>query len=253
MLFSLASLPVSFLLSGAGAPALAPHVARPALFMQTKKAGDVQFDNDMSKWRPEDAEDEARPGSKHTMSGGFESTDTPDFFPDEEDPNAPGFTDGLMGSQVQNADKDRSHNPGVEGALDVDPDIYVPEAEDLSAAARGVKFELPKSGMTDLDLEMFCAASAQGDVLVQVRPVAMTYEEYYCGFTSPDDPNFPSDPAFSCTPSAGKMENRKGPPTDVVVTCNPQGRAGKLVGYLCFVLPDEKAFSTFYQITCDSQ
>ena len=31
--------------------------------------GGVSFDNDMSGWKPSD-----QPGSKHTMSGGFEST-----------------------------------------------------------------------------------------------------------------------------------------------------------------------------------
>ena len=44
----------------------------------------------------------------------------------------------------------------------------------------------------------------------------MTFEDYYCGFTSD------SHPAFSVSPDAGKMERRNGPPTTVTVTCNPK-------------------------------
>eukprot|EP00966_Prymnesium_polylepis_P114053 2635813-Prymnesium_polylepis.1 len=50
----------------------------------------------------------------------------------------------------------------------------------------------------------------------------MTYEKFYCGFTSD------SHPSFSCSPDQGKMENRNGPPTQITVTCNPQGKSGEL-------------------------
>ena len=48
--------------------------------------------------------------------------DTPDFFYEEGDENAEfgkdiSTMDGVMGSSLQNAKKDRSHNPGVEGAV----------------------------------------------------------------------------------------------------------------------------------------
>lgn len=49
------------------APLLRPALARPSLAMAEQPK--VSFDNDMSGWKPT-----AQPGSKHTMSGGFEST-----------------------------------------------------------------------------------------------------------------------------------------------------------------------------------
>ena len=33
---------------------------------------------------------------------------------------------------------------------------------------------------------------------------------------------------------------------------NPQGQSGDLVAYLCFILPDEKEYSSYYKITCKS-
>ncbi len=144
-------------------------------------------------------------------------------------------------------DKDRNSDPGVAGAMDVDPDIFVPDEENLEASKRGVVFELPKSGMTDLDFDMFTDGDKAKSIEIDVRPVAMAYEEFYCGFTAD------SHPAFSCTPISGKMERRNGPPTTVTVTCEPRGQRGELKAWLCFILPDEKMFSTFYQITCQAR
>ena len=127
------------------------------------------------------------------------------------------------------------------GALEVNPDIYVPEAEEIVADES--EFHLPASGMTDLDFEMKFAHTSVGELKIDVRPVAMTFEEFYVGFT-PD-----SHPAFSVTPTEGRMERRNGPPTELTVTCNPEGKTGELEAHLCFILPEEKAFSTFYKIT----
>lgn len=59
--------------------------------------------------------------------------------------------DGVMGSTgldklKQMQQQQRSNDPGVAGALDVNPDIYEVEAEDLSAEKRGITFELKSSG-----------------------------------------------------------------------------------------------------------
>lgn len=101
------------------------------------------------------------------MSGGFESTDTPDFFDedDEYSKKAKGisFTDGIMGSQA-GGKKPKSTNPGVEGALDVNPDIYIPEAE--ASRAGQMVFELKSSGMTDQDFAITCD-SLEGTELVR--------------------------------------------------------------------------------------
>ena len=113
------------------------------------------------------------------------------------------------------------------GALDVNPEVFEVEAEELSASKRGIVFELPKSGMTDLDFDMECDSTkskvnsrlsanslfssrrlpvlisanpaACQELNIDVRPVAMTFEEFYCGFTED------SHPSFTVTPTEGKM------------------------------------------------
>jgi hypothetical protein len=106
-------------------------------------------------------------GSKHTMSGGFESTDTPDFFDDDDEYSKKAknidFKDGIMGSQA-GGKKPKSTDPGVAGALEVNPDIYVPEAE--ASRAGQIKFELKPSGMTDQDFTITCD-SLEGTELVR--------------------------------------------------------------------------------------
>ena len=96
------------------------------------------------------------------------------------------------------------------------------------------------------DFEMFVASTAQKELQIDVKPVCMTFEDYYCGFTAD------SHPSFRVSPSSGKMERRNGPPTSVTVTCNPQGSHGELVGHLCFILPEERDFSQYFKITCTS-
>lgn len=206
-----------------------------------KGPGDVSFDNDMTGWKPDQ---QIVPGSKSTMSGGFESTDTPDFLPEGYESGID-FTEGMMGSQVQNTDKDRNMDPGVAGALEVNPDIYVPETEEIVADES--QFVMKNKAMTDLDFEMFLDASTESkSIVVDVRPMMMTYEDFYVGFTAD------SHPAFSCTPTSGAMEKRNGAPTQITVTCTPGGAKGELEAWLCFILPDEKAFSTYYKITAKS-
>ena len=112
---------------------------------------DVRF-GEGSGWKPT-----PEAGSKHTMSGGFESTDTPDFFDDSEYSQKAGnidVMDGVYGSTGLDKLKKmqgqgRSTDPGVAGALEVNPDIYQLEVEDLSAEKRGIQYELKPSGMVD--------------------------------------------------------------------------------------------------------
>jgi len=210
------------------------------------------FDNDMSGWKPQGGGG----GDAHGGSG-FSSTDTPDFLPEEGSKQAAlasgvSFTDGMSGSQAD-PNRKKSSGPELEGALDSDPDIYVPEVEEIVADES--QFVLPEPSFkvskmevsaTDEDLEMFTDSTTPKDLKVSVKPVCMTFEEFYCGFTKD------SHKAFRCTPSAGKTERRNGPPTEITVTCDPKGASGELVGYLCFILPEEKDFSTYFKITCTS-
>lgn len=195
-----------------------------------------------------DEANKAKDLGKSTMSQDFESTDTPDFY-DPDDPYSQRaseikFTDGLGGSAKEER---KPHNPGLEGALDVNPDIYMPDQEVFDAEADGVVFELKKSGMIDLELEMFTIGGDDKDLDIPIKPVAMTFEPFYAGFTKD------SHPAFTCTPTDGKMERRNGDHTIVTVNCNPGNAKGELVGYLCFILPEEKDFSSYYKITCQSR
>jgi hypothetical protein len=206
------------------------------------------YDNDMSGWKPPGGGG----GGDFHGGDGFSSTDTPDFLPEKGSEAAKAyeaisFTDGMQGSQAD-PNRKKSTGPELAGALDSDPDIYEAEMEDLDATRDGIEFVLPSSGMTDMDFDMRCDSAGKcKDITIDVRPVAMTYEDFYVGFTAE------SHPAFRVTPINGKMEKRKGPPTQITVSCSPPpGLAEPIVGYLCFILPEEKAFSTYYKITCST-
>lgn len=213
------------------------------------------FDNDMSGWKPPSG------GDAHSMGGDssqFQGTDTPDFLPEEGSEQAAraagvSYADGLMGSQVD-PNRKKSTGPELAGALDSDPDIYVPEVQQVVADASDFVLPEPRwnvnaMAVTNIDgeFEFGCASTDDGEIVIDVAPVCMTFEDFYCGFT-PD-----SHPSFSVTPTTGKMERRNGPPTSLKVTCNPCGASGELVGYLCVILPEEKDFSTYYKITCNSR
>lgn len=211
------------------------------------------FDNDMSGWKPPGGG-----GGAHTLGGEYSATDTPDFAPEEGTELAAmrdgiKYTDGIMGSQVD-PNRKKSSGPELAGALDSDPDIYVPEIAEIQADASD--FVLPEPSWklskmavsdTDEDFEMTCASTDDAELIIAVKPVCMTFEDYYCGFTAD------SHPSFSVSPDKGVMERRNGPPTELKVVCNPSGASGELVGYLCVILPEEKDFSTYYKITCTSR
>merc|ERR1711924_336344 len=110
----------------------------------------------MGGWKPE--------------SGGFSSTDTPDFFYEDDDErgdinNKIGFTDGIMGSTGLDKLKEQNtggNNPGVEGALDVDPDV-IGGYTCATAEAAGVKFELTtlaKMGRFDQEVSIDMPAAS---------------------------------------------------------------------------------------------
>ena len=249
-----------YLFSLTAALTVGPLAPRVALVQRTgavtMEAPKQNFDNDMSGWKPDSGG-----GNAHSMGGDsskFVSSDTPDFAPEEGSAEAAlasgvGYADGLMGSQVD-PNRKKSSGPELAGALDSNPDIYY--AEDEVIEADDSMFVLPEASwkvskmevsQTDADYEMWCASTDDKELWIEVPPVCMTYENFVCGFTKD------SHPSFSCEPTSGKMERRNGDPTEICITCNPQGSSGELVGYLCFILPDEKDFSTYYKITCASR
>jgi len=220
---------------------------------ETTRDSSQSYDNGMSGWKPPGGG-----GGAHTLGGEYTATDTPDFLPEEGSAAAAkaagiSFTDGIHGSQVD-PNRKKSSGPELAGALDSNPDIYVPEA--LEVTADSSMFVLPEPSwnvnamaVTNIDgeFDFHTAATESKSIVIPVKPVTMTFEDYFCGFTAD------SDPAFTVSPSKGTMERRNGPPTELTVTCNPQGKSGELVAHLCVILPDEKDFSTFYKITCNSR
>ena len=216
--------------------------------------GKAQFDNGMSGWKPPGGGG----GGAHTLGGQYSATDTPDFLPEEGSEAAKkaagiGYMDGIKGSQ-HDPNRKKSTGPELANALESNPDIYVPEVLEVHADASlltlpPAKFNINKLdfSQTDFDLEMFCGSTEEKQLAVDVAPVCMTFEDFFCGFTKD------SHPSFSVTPTTGTLERRGGPTTRLTVTCKPKGASGELVGYLCVIMPDEKDFSTFYKITCMSR
>lgn len=107
---------------------------------------------------------------------------------------------------------------------------------------------LKKSGMTDLDYDIACASTTDTELDIAVRPMMNTYEKFVCGLTADSHPSFKMTSEFE-----GTMSRRGGEPTVVSIKCEPNGASGELVAYLCFILVEEKAFSTYYKITCTSR
>mmetsp|Transcript_17306 Transcript_17306/g.52652 ORF Transcript_17306/g.52652 Transcript_17306/m.52652 type:complete len:243 (-) Transcript_17306:1002-1730(-) len=198
---------------------------RKGIIRHMSEEGGVKYDVG-SSWKPQE--------------GGMQSTDTPDFFyedGDERNTNIE-YTDGMMGSTgLDKLRKQSASDPGIAGALEVDPTrIGGYQAE--SAAAKGVTFELDvpaKMGSftQEINVEMAAGSSDAKVETVFVKPVAMSYEDYYAGFT--DD----TPPIFSVTPVEGRMERRGGAPTELSVSIRPDGQPGDKTGYLVVVLPEE--------------
>lgn len=184
--------------------------------------GGVKYDAG-SGWKPEE--------------GGMQSTDTPDFFYEEGDPRNAGiqYTDGMMGSTgLDKLRKQSSNDPGVAGALDVDPT----KIGGYQVAAKSVKFELDmpaKMGrfLQEINVDIPAASDSSRVEEVVIKPVCMAFEDFYAGFT--DD----SDPCFSVTPTEGRMDRRGGQPSVFDVEIRPNGQVGQRSAYLCVVLPEE--------------
>mgnify|MGYP006136522369 CR=1 FL=1 len=115
-------------------------------------------------------------------------------------------------------------------------------------AERAALLVLKKNGMIDLDFEVSCDSGLDTEVNIDIRPMFNTYESFICGLTADSDSSMKMT-----TPFEGQMDRRGGEPFTINIKIEPQGKAGELVGYVCFILPEEKAFSTYYKITCTSR
>ena len=84
-----------------------------------------------------------------------------------------------------------------------------------------------------------------GVLSIEVKPVCMTFEDYYASFSAD------SHPSFSVSPVTGRMDRRGGEPSMMEIECRPSGQAGELVGDLVINLPEDNS-KICYKVTCTS-
>jgi hypothetical protein len=77
---------------------------------------------------------------------------------------------------------------------------------------------------------------------LMVKPVCMTFEDFYAAFSTD------SHKSFSVTPSAGRMDRRGGEITQLTVICDPRGQAGTFTGDLVINLPEDNS-KMCYKVT----
>ena len=174
----------------------------------------------------------------------MQSTDTGDYFPEGYNPEEEiAFSSGMMGSQAGGAgDRDGPQLPGLEnlgidavvaGGITLDPNIPA-----------GMEF-VPSS-VPDGQYTFQVASTGIGESLqIAVQSPCMTFEDYYAAFAPG------SHPSLSVSPSAGRMDRRKGDPTIMDISCIPNGMGGVLTGDLVINLPDDNSKICF-KVTVNS-
>ena len=166
------------------------------------------------------------------------STDVGDYFPEGYDPDV-GFTEGMMGSQSMGSNRDGPELPGLKN-LGADA-VVRGGIEAASGIPAGMEF-IPSS-VPDGTYNMNVASSGSGtSITIPVKPVCMTFEDYFAAFSKD------SHPSFSVTPFTGRMDRRGGEITELVVTCDPKGQSGELIGNLVINLPEDNS-KICYKIT----
>jgi len=190
------------------------------------------FDLSGNDWKP----DNEKQGKPDQMG----STDTGDFFPDDYEAGV-GFEEGMMGSQSGGGGKSGPELPGMEN-LGEDA-IMVGGIEEATDIPAGMEF-IPSYPAGKAD--MSCGANGSGtEIILDVKPVCMGFEDYYAGFSAD------SHPSFAVSPVAGRMDRRGGEMTQLEISCKPKGASGTLTGDLVINLPDDDS-SLCYKITCNS-
>lgn len=171
------------------------------------------------------------------------STDTGDYFPEGYDPEEEiAFSSGMMGSQNMGGGDRGPQLPGMEN-LGEDALMMggIELSEDIPA---GMEFQ--PCSIPDGQFQMSVASSSEGtELVIEVAPVCMTFEDFYAAF-SPD-----SNPSFSVEPATGRMDRRGGEKSVFVIKCIPRGQSGDLVGNLVINLPEDNSSLT-YKITAQS-
>lgn len=171
------------------------------------------------------------------------STDTGDYFPEDYNPdNEVAFSVGMEGSQGFGQGDRGPQLPGMENLGE--DSLVMGGIEENSEIPAGMEFTM--SSVPDGQVTMQVGSTSKGaEISIQVKPVCMGFEDYYASFT-PD-----SNPSFSVSPVAGRMDRRGGETTDLTIKCVPAGQSGDLVGNLVINLPEDNS-KICYVVTAQS-
>jgi len=170
------------------------------------------------------------------------STDTGDYFPEGYDGNDQEFTEGMMGSQAGKGERSGPQLPGMEN---LGADAFVTGG---IATPDGIPddMEFVPSSVPDGEIVMQVSSNSGGgsDELVLIKPVCMTFEDYYAHFSAD------SHPSFSVSPPTGRMDRRGGEMTELMLNCDPKGHAGTFTADLVINLPEDNS-KICYKITAN--
>jgi len=89
------------------------------------------------------------------------------------------------------------------------------------------------------------SSSKGGELVVEIKPFCMGFEDFYASFTSD------SHPTLKVSPCAGRMDRRGGEITYLTISCAPGGKAGDFVGDLVINLPEDNS-KLSYKVTVNS-
>lgn len=167
--------------------------------------------------------------------GKMKATDVGDYFPDDYEAGVD-YTEGMMGSQAGGNRRDGPELPGMEN-LGADA-IMMGGIETASDIPAGMEF-IPSS-VPDGNISFQVAASGSGSSeLLVIKPMCMTFEDYYAAFTAD------SNPSLSVSPATGRMDRRGGEVTELYIKCDPRGQSGMLKGTLVVNLPEDNSKLTY--------
>ncbi|CAB9499255.1 expressed unknown protein [Seminavis robusta] len=169
------------------------------------------------------------------------STDTGDYFPEGYESDV-SYQDGMMGSQAGGGGgRDGPALPGMEN-LGEDAVMMggIEQASDIPAG-----MEFVPSSVPDGEYTMQVAGSSSGGSLdIEVKPVCMTFEDFFAAFSAD------SHPSLSVSPSTGRMDRRGGETSPLTITCDPKGQAGTFTGDLVINLPEDNS-KICYKVTAN--
>jgi len=96
--------------------------------------------------------------------------------------------------------------------------------------------EFIPSSVPDGEISFNIPSTSAGETYdIEVKPVCMTFEDYFAGFS------VDSFPGFSVSPATGRMDRRGGEPTVLTIRIEPEGRSGELTGNLVVNLPEDNS------------